>query len=113
MARPGGCSPSGPPSRPRATPEATPQETTKEWLVEVRHEEFAHRAESHLEEAADRLEGEARELGIHGEAAKTAARAGELRVAALLVREEAEAVEREERRPTAEVAENPPLEAQT
>ena len=38
---------------------------------------------------ADRLEGEARKLGIHGGASKTAARAGELRVATLLVREEA------------------------
>ena len=74
------------------------------------HEEFARRAEWRLLEAADRLEGEARDLGIHGETSKT--RAGELRVAALLVREEAEAVGREERRPTAEVAENPPLEAQ-
>jgi hypothetical protein len=77
------------------------------------HEEFARRAEGRLEAEADRLEGESRELGIDGEAAKIAARAGELRVAALLVREEAEAVESEERRPTSEVAENPPLEAQT
>ena len=76
------------------------------------HEEFAERAEKRLEKAADRLEDEAGALGIHGEAAKTSARAGELRVAALLVREEAEAVEREELRPTAEGAENPPLEAQ-
>ena len=78
----------------------------------MRHEEFAHRAQRRLEAAADRLEGEARDLGIHGEASKTRARAGELRVAALLVREEAEEVARKERRPTAEVAENPPLEAQ-
>jgi hypothetical protein len=77
------------------------------------HEEFARRAEGRLEAEADRLEGEARDLGVHGGASKTRARAGELRVAALLVREEAEAVEREELRPTAEVAENPPLEAQT
>ena len=76
------------------------------------YEEFARRAEGRLEEAADRLEGEARELGVHGGASKTRARAGELRVAALLVRQEAEAVGREELRPTAEVAENPPLEAQ-
>ena len=76
------------------------------------HEEFARRTEGRLQEAADRLEGEARDLGVHGEASKTQARAGELRVAALLVREEAEAVGREERRPTAEVAKNPPLEAQ-
>ncbi len=78
----------------------------------MRHEEFAHRAQRRLEAAADRLEGEARDLGVHGDASKTQARAGELRVAALLVREEAEAVGREELRPTAEVAENPPLEAQ-
>ena len=77
------------------------------------HEEFARRAEGRLQEAADRPEGEARGLGIHGEASKTRARAGELRVAALLVREEAVAAGREERGPTAEVAENPPpLEAQ-
>ena len=60
------------------------------------HEEFAYRAEGRLEEAADRLEGEARALGVHGEASKTEARAGELRVAALLVRGEAEAVSRSE-----------------
>ena len=76
------------------------------------YEEFARRAEGRLLEAADRLEGEARGLGIDGEASKTRARAGELRVAALLVREEAEAVVREECTPTAEMAENPPLEAQ-
>ena len=76
------------------------------------HEEFARRTEGRLLEAADRLEGEARDLGVPVDASKTQARAGELRVAALLVREEAEAVGREERRPTAEVAKNPPLEAQ-
>jgi hypothetical protein len=84
-------------------------------LIEVRHEEFAHRAERRLEEAADRLEGEARGLGIHGEASKTKARAGELRVAALLVREEAVAVAREEREnptPTRMIAENLSLAAQ-
>ena len=48
----------------------------------MRHEEFAERAEGRLEEAADRLEGEARALGVHGEASNTKARAGELRVAA-------------------------------
>ena len=78
----------------------------------MRYEEFARRAERRLEGEADRLDGQARKLGIDGAASKTAARTGELRVAALLVREEAEAVGREERRPTAEVAENPPLEAQ-
>ena len=75
------------------------------------HEEFAKRAEGRLRAAADRLEDEAQGLGIGGGAARTAARAGELRVAALLVREEAEeAGEAEERRPTADA---PPLEAQT
>ena len=78
----------------------------------MRHEEFARRAEGRLLEASDRLEGEARDLGVHGDASRTRARVGELRVAALLVREEAEEVVREELRPTAEVAENPPLEAQ-
>ena len=57
----------------------------------MRHEEFAHRAQRRLEAAADRLEGEARDLGVHGDASKTRARVGELRVAALLVREEADA----------------------
>ena len=78
----------------------------------MRHEEFAHRAEGRLLEAADRLEGDARDLGVHGDASRTRARVGEPRVAALLVREEAEEVAREELRPTAEVGENPPLEAQ-
>ena len=77
----------------------------------MKHEGVARRAERRLEAEADRLEGQARELGIAGGTAKTAARAGELRVAALLVREEAEeADEAEERRPTADA---PPLEAQT
>ncbi len=81
----------------------------------MRHEEFAYRAERRLEEAADRLEGEARGLGIHGEASKTAARAGELRVAALLVRGEAEAVSAAETPPAGVrkgPAGPPPLEAQ-
>ena len=78
----------------------------------MRHEEFAHRAEGRLLEAADRLEGDARDLGVHGDASRTRARVREPRVAALLVREEAEEVARKERRPTAEVAENPRLEAQ-
>jgi hypothetical protein len=55
----------------------------------VRHEEFSRLAQRRLEAEADRLEGEGRKLGIHGGASKTRARAGELRVAALLVREEA------------------------
>ncbi len=81
----------------------------------MRHEEFAYRAEGRLEEAADRLEGEARALGIHGVASKTAARAGELRVAALLVRGEAEAVSAAETPPAGVrkgPAGPPPLEAQ-
>lgn len=76
----------------------------------MRHEAFAKRAERRLEAVADRLEDEGRRLGIEGEASKTTARAQELRVAALLVREEATAVGREEREPTVEeIAANPPL----
>jgi hypothetical protein len=45
---------------------------------------------------ADRLEDEAGWLGIDGEASGTRARAQEMRVAALLVREEAEAVSKSE-----------------
>ena len=81
----------------------------------MRHEEFARRAERRLEEAADRLEGWARGLGIHGDASKTAARAGELRVAALLVRGEAEAVSAAEVIPAEDrqdPAGPPPLRAQ-
>jgi len=79
----------------------------------VRHEEFAQRAGSRLEAVADRLEGEGRRQGVDGEAAKTKARAQELRVAALLVRGEAVAVAREERKaPTRMIAENLSLEAQ-
>ena len=81
----------------------------------MRHEEFAHRAEGRLLEAADRLEGAARDLGVHGDASKTQARAGELRVAALMVREEASAASAAEASP-AEVREDPagapPLRAQ-
>ena len=81
----------------------------------MRHEVFAERAGRRLEEAADRLESEARDLGIHGGASKTGTRAGELRVAALLVREEAAAVSRSEAaRPDSEEdpAGPPPLRAQ-
>ena len=81
----------------------------------MRHEEFAERAEGRLEEAADRLEGEARALGVHGEASKTKARAGELRIAALLVRGEADAVSAGEAFPTQkreDPAGPPPLAAQ-
>ena len=81
----------------------------------MRHEEFAHRAGRRLEETADRLEGEARDLGIHGGASKTGARAGELRVAALLVRGEAKAVSEAEAAPAgtkSDPAGGPPLRAQ-
>jgi hypothetical protein len=79
----------------------------------VKHERFAQRASRRLEAVADRLEGEAKGLGIDGEASKTKARAQELRVAALLVREEAVAVAREQREaPEEKIAENLSLEAQ-
>ena len=77
----------------------------------MRHEEFARRAERRLEVEADRLEGQAGELGIDGGAAKTAARAGELRIAALLVREEAEDADKAKERQR-QAADAPPLEAQ-
>ena len=79
----------------------------------MKHEEFAERAGRRLKEVADRLEGDAGRLGIDGEALKTKARAPELRVGALLVRDEAVAVAREEREaPTLMIAENLSLEAQ-
>ena len=79
----------------------------------MRHEEFAERAGARLEAVADRLESEGVRLGIDGEAAKTKARAQELRVAALLVRDEAEAVARKVREaPMQMIAENLSLEAQ-
>ena len=79
----------------------------------MRHEEFAERAGRRLQATADRLEGEGRTLGIDGGASKIAARARELRVAALLVHEEAAAVDREEREaPNEKMAENLSLEAQ-
>ena len=62
----------------------------------MNHEEFAERAERRLKEVADRLEVEGKDLQIAGEASKITARAQELRVAALLVREEATAVNRAE-----------------
>jgi hypothetical protein len=81
----------------------------------VNHEEFAHRAAGRLEEVADRTEENACTLGIDGEAPGTRARAREMRVAAFLVREEAQAVSEEESpapgSPEA-LAEWPPLEAQ-
>ena len=77
------------------------------------HERFARRASRRLETVADRLEGEGEGLGTGGEAAKSKAQAQEIRVAALLVREEAVAVGREERESSEEkVAENLSLEAQ-
>jgi len=65
--------------------------TLKE-VTEVNHEEFAERAERRLKEVADRLEVDGKDPRIAGEASKITARAQELRVAALLVREEALAV---------------------
>src|SRR5215211_1943842 len=64
----------------------------REVVEAMTHEEFAERAGRRLEEVADRLEAEGKELGIDGEASKITARAQELRVAALLVRQEAIAV---------------------
>jgi hypothetical protein len=80
----------------------------------MKHEAFAERAGRRLESVADRLEDGTRSLGMDGEASKTTARAQEMRVAALLVREEAAAVVREEERepPTEKIAENLSLEAQ-
>ena len=79
----------------------------------MRHEEFAERAGRRLEATASRLEGEGKRLGIDGEVSKIAARARELRVAALLVHEEAATVDREEREaPRKKIAENLSLEAQ-
>ena len=79
----------------------------------MKHEQFAQRAGRRLEAVAERLEDDIRSLGINGEASKTKARAQEMRVAALLVRDEAVAVGREEREaPTQMIAENLSLEAQ-
>jgi hypothetical protein len=79
----------------------------------VRHEDFAERTGRRLELMADRLESEAKRQSIDGETSRTAARAQELRVAALLVRNEAVALGREEREsPGEKVAENLSLEAQ-
>jgi hypothetical protein len=81
--------------------------------IEVKHERFAQRAGRRLEAVADRLEGEGRRPGIDGEDSKTKARAQELRVAALLVRDQAEAVARKVREaPMQMIAENLSLEAQ-
>lgn len=60
------------------------------------HEEFAERAAVHLEGVADRIEAEAR---LAGEEGRAAVRAGEMRVAACIVRDEALAVSRRQLRP--------------
>jgi hypothetical protein len=81
----------------------------------VKHEEFAERAGRRLKEVADRLEVEGKDLRIAGEASKITARAQELRVAALLVHEEALAVSKTRAPPAEEpaaLADNLPLEAQ-
>jgi hypothetical protein len=79
----------------------------------VRHEEFAGRVGRRLELMADRLESEAKRPGVDGDTSKATARAQELRVAALLVRDEAVAMGREEQEsPWEKVAENLSLEAQ-
>lgn len=80
----------------------------------MKHEEFAERAGRRLEGMADRLQSEAKRPGTDGETLQTTtARAQELKVAALLVREEAVAVGREEpESPEEKVAENLSLEAQ-
>ena len=81
----------------------------------MKHEEFAERAGRRLKEVADRLEVEVKDPKIAGEASKITARAQELRVAALLVREEALAVSKTIA-PAAEapvaLADNLPIEAQ-
>ena len=82
----------------------------------MKHEEFAERASRRLKEVAGRLEVEGKDLGMAGEASKITARAQELRVAALLVREEALAVSKTmappAEEPAALLADNVPLEAQ-
>ena len=79
----------------------------------MKHEEFAERAGRRLKEVADRIEVEDRRQGIDGEASETKARAQEMRVAALIVRDFAMAVAREEcETPKEMIAENLSLEAQ-
>ena len=65
----------------------------------MKHEEFAERAAKRLLDMADRLEEEGRRLGVNG---KVSARAKEMRVAAFMVRGEAEAITRAENEPSAE-----------
>jgi hypothetical protein len=79
----------------------------------VRHEDSAERAGRRLGLMADRPECEAKRPRIDGKPSRTTARAQELRVAALLVRDEAVAVGREERETRKEkVAENLSLQEQ-
>ena len=70
----------------------------------MNHEEFAERASRRLKEVADRLEVEGKDLSIASEASIITARAQELRVAALLVREEALAVSKTKALPAEEPA---------
>ena len=74
------------------------------------HEEFADRAAARLEDAAARIEADARRLGLGKEMILN--RAGELRLAALLVRDEARSVSSAEEDLSAGRADQPPLEAQ-
>ena len=67
----------------------TPQQQAYEGM---RQDEFAERAARRLETVADRLEEESRRLGV--ENGETLARAQELRVAAFMVRDEAEVMAR-------------------
>lgn len=84
----------------------------------MNHTQFAERAARRLESAAAHLEDEGRRLEILGEASKISARAGEMRIAALLVRDEARAVSRAEEEPSTDplrlLADDgaPPFEAQ-
>lgn len=74
------------------------------------HEEFADRAAARLENAAARIEADARSLGMSKEIILN--RAGELRLAALLVRDEARSVSTAEHGSLPRTGDQPPLEAQ-
>jgi hypothetical protein len=76
----------------------------------VGHEEFADLAAARLENAAARIEADARRLGLGKEIILN--RAGELRLAAHLVREEARSVSGTEDGSSPAYADNPPLEGQ-
>jgi hypothetical protein len=81
--------------------------------MDVGHEDFAERAGRRLGLRANRLECEAKRPCTDGKPSRTTARAQELRVAALLLRDEAVAMGREERETRKEkVAENLSLQAQ-